>query len=77
MRLEGLLFPFSFFLFFFLPGDGEKKKQSTRKTIQMKEKIKHDTKIKATWRERECPVSVGLSGQGGPPTTPHPVPSPQ
>lgn len=73
MRLGGLLFPFSFFLFFFLPGDGEKKKRSTRKTIRMEEKIKHDTKIKATWRERECPVSVGLSGQGDlqPPPTPH------
>lgn len=75
MRLGGLLFPFSFFLFFFLPGDGEKKKRSTRKTIQMEEKIKHDTKIKATWRERECPVSVELSGQGGPPTPPPHLPS--
>lgn len=39
----------------------------------MEEKIKHDTKIKATWRERECPVSVGLSGQGGlqPPSHTH------
>ena len=73
MRLGGLLFPFSFFLFFFLPGGGEKKKQSTRKTIQMKEKIKHDTKIKATWRERECPVSMGLSWQAGSPPSTHPT----
>lgn len=61
MRLGGLLFPFSFFLFFFFREAERKKKQSTRKTIRMKEKIKHDTKIKATWRERECPVSMGLS----------------
>lgn len=69
----GYFFPFSFFLFFFLPGGGEKKKQSTRKTIQMKEKIKHDTKIKATWRERECPVSMGLSWQAGSPPSTHPT----
>lgn len=31
MRLGGLLFPFSFFLFFFLPGDGEKKKTVNEK----------------------------------------------
>ena len=63
-------FSFFFFSFFFLPEGGEKKKQSTRKTIRMKEKIKHDTKIKATWRERECPVSMGLSWQAGsPPST--------
>lgn len=41
----------------------------------MEEKIKHDTKIKATWRERECPVSAGLSGQRGPPAPP-PTPCP-
>ena len=68
-------FSFFFFSFFFLPGGGEKKKRSTRKTIQMEEKIKHDTKIKATWRERECPVSAGLSRQEGYPTPPPPTAS--